>query len=108
MLWTRHLVIVYMYIVSIGLIFLSYWGNVSALSYLKEGPSLIEDLLSLNTESLLNPSVFVIAIGPHLITQWLMGITFASIHLGPRFMHLVRFISNLYVNNVFCFLFLQI
>uniref|UniRef100_A0A182JWT1 RING-type domain-containing protein n=1 Tax=Anopheles christyi TaxID=43041 RepID=A0A182JWT1_9DIPT len=84
MLWTRHLVIVYMYIVSVGLIFLSYWSNVSALSLISDSPSLLEDVLSLNMERLLDPGGVLISILPHLLAQWLMGVIFAYIHLGPR------------------------
>uniref|UniRef100_A0A182NCH8 RING-type domain-containing protein n=1 Tax=Anopheles dirus TaxID=7168 RepID=A0A182NCH8_9DIPT len=84
MLWTRHLVIVYMYIVSVGLIFLSYWSNVSALSVISDSPSLLEDVLSLNMDRLLDPGGVLISILPHLLAQWLMGVIFAYIHLGPR------------------------
>lgn len=85
MLWTRHLVIVYMYIVSVGLIFLSYWSNVSALSVISDGPSLLEDILSLNMERLLDPGGVALSILPHLLAQWLMGVIFAYIHLGPKY-----------------------
>lgn len=84
MLWTRHLVIVYMYIISIGLIFLSYWSNVSAISLIQDGPSLLEDILSLNMNRLLDPGGVALAILPHFLAQWVMGIIFAYIHLGPR------------------------
>ncbi|XP_313450.6 protein TRC8 homolog isoform X1 [Anopheles gambiae] len=84
MLWTRHLVIVYMYMVSVGLIFLSYWSNVSALSVISDSPSLLEDVLSLNMDRLLDPGGVLISILPHLLAQWLMGVIFAYIHLGPR------------------------
>uniref|UniRef100_A0A2M4BE01 Putative e3 ubiquitin ligase n=1 Tax=Anopheles marajoara TaxID=58244 RepID=A0A2M4BE01_9DIPT len=85
MLWTRHLVIVYMYVISVGLIFLSYWSNVSALSLISDSPSLLEDILSLNMERLLDPGGVLISILPHLLAQWLMGVIFAYIHLGPRY-----------------------
>ncbi|XP_058812304.1 protein TRC8 homolog [Topomyia yanbarensis] len=85
MLWTRHLVIVYMYIISVGLIFLSYWSNVSALSVISDGPSLLEDILSLNMERLLDPGGVALSILPHLLAQWLMGVIFAYIHLGPKY-----------------------
>uniref|UniRef100_A0A182QX44 RING-type domain-containing protein n=1 Tax=Anopheles farauti TaxID=69004 RepID=A0A182QX44_9DIPT len=84
MLWTRHLVIVYMYIVSVGLIFLSYWSNVSALSVISDSPSLLEDVLSLKMDRLLDPGGVLVSILPHLLAQWLMGVIFAYIHLGPR------------------------
>lgn len=85
LLWTRHLVIVYMYIVSVGLIFLSYWSNVSALSVISDGPSLLEDVLTLNTERLLDPGGVAFSIVPHLLAQWLMGVIFTYVHLGPKY-----------------------
>lgn len=58
MLWTRHLVIIYMYVVSVGLIFLSYWSNVAAIALLQEGSSsLIEDILNVMCRNLHHPMV---------------------------------------------------
>lgn len=85
MLWTRHLVVVYMYIISIGLIFLSYWSNVSAINLIAEGPSLLEDVLSLNINRLVDPSGVAVALLPHFLLQWVMGTIFAYIHLGPKY-----------------------
>lgn len=86
MLWTRHLVIVYMYIVSIGLIFLSYWSNVSAATLMANAPgSVLEDILSLNTTSLFDADGVAVAVFPHLLAQWMIGLTFSYIHLGPRY-----------------------
>lgn len=85
MLWTRHLVIVYMYIVSIGLVFLSYWSNVSAIALIADGPSLLEDILALNMDNLLDTHGVALAILPHLIAQWIIGVIFSYIHLGPKY-----------------------
>lgn len=85
MLWTRHLVIVYMYILSIGLIFLSYWSNVSATRLMAAAPSVLEDILSINMPSLLDPSGVAVAVLPHLIFQWIIGLLFMYTHLGPRY-----------------------
>lgn len=84
MLWTRHLVMVYMYIISVGLIFLSYWSNVAAMNLLQDGPSLLEDILSINMTRLLDPGGVALSILPHMVAQWIMGIIFAYIHLGPK------------------------
>lgn len=62
-----------MYIISIGLIFLSYWSNVSAIALIKDGPSLLEDLLSLNLTKILDPTGIAVALLPHFILQWIMG-----------------------------------
>jgi E3 ubiquitin-protein ligase RNF139 len=85
MLWTRHLVIIYMYIISVGLIFLSHWSNVSAVALLKEGnPSLIEDILNVNIQRLTSPDGMAVTLLPHFLLQYVMGIIFAYIHLGPK------------------------
>ncbi|KAK9501313.1 hypothetical protein O3M35_012050 [Rhynocoris fuscipes] len=53
MLWTKHLLIVYMYLISVGVVFISYWGNVTTIKTvmmsMNDSPtSLLEDILSLN------------------------------------------------------------
>ncbi|XP_030369826.1 protein TRC8 homolog isoform X2 [Scaptodrosophila lebanonensis] len=85
MLWTRHLVMVYMFLTSLGLTFLSYWSNVSALALMERSPSILEDVLSMNTTRLLDSGGVVMSLAPHLMAQWFMGMLFAYIHLGPRF-----------------------
>ncbi|KPU72918.1 uncharacterized protein Dana_GF22884, isoform B [Drosophila ananassae] len=85
MLWTRHLVMVYMFLTSLGLTFLSYWSNVSALALMEKSPCILEDLISLNTTRLLDSGGVVMSLAPHLVAQWFMGMLFAYIHLGPRF-----------------------
>ncbi|XP_043651555.1 protein TRC8 homolog isoform X1 [Drosophila teissieri] len=85
MLWTRHLVMVYMFLTSLGLTFLSYWSNVSALALMERSPSMLEELMSLNTTRLLDSGGVVMSLAPHLMAQWFMGMLFAYIHLGPRF-----------------------
>lgn len=86
MLWTRHLVIVYMYIISVGLIFLSYWSNVSAIALIKDGgPSLLEDILSVNVQRLTAHDGTAVSLLPHFVLQWVMGTIFAYIHLGPKY-----------------------
>ncbi|CRK90241.1 CLUMA_CG003953, isoform C [Clunio marinus] len=84
MLWTRHLVIVYMYIISVGLIFLSYWSNLSAIALIKDGPSLLEDILNVNIPRLTAPDGTAVSLLPHFMLQWVMGTIFTYIHLGPK------------------------
>ena len=84
MLWTRHLVIVYMYVISVGLIFLSYWSNLSAIAMIKPGSSLLEDILSVNITRLTEPDGTAVSLLPHFFLQWVMGTIFSYIHLGPK------------------------
>jgi E3 ubiquitin-protein ligase RNF139 len=73
-----------MYIVSVGLIFLSYWSNLSAIALLKEGPSLLEDVLNVNIQRLTAPDGAAVSLLPHFFLQWIMGTIFTYIHLGPK------------------------
>lgn len=85
MLWTRNLVMVYMFVISLGLTFLSHWSNWSALAIIEKSPSILDDIISMNTTRLLDTSGVAISILPHLVAQWFMGMLFAYIHLGPRY-----------------------
>ncbi|XP_075148711.1 TRC8 ring finger protein isoform X2 [Haematobia irritans] len=85
MLWTRHLVMVYMFVISLGLTLLSHWSNVSALMIMENSPCILEDVLSMNTTRLLDTGSVLVAIAPHVVAQWFMGMLFAYIHLGPRY-----------------------
>ncbi|CAD6993734.1 protein TRC8 homolog isoform X2 [Ceratitis capitata] len=85
MLWTRYLVMVYMFVISLGLTFLSYWSNVSALTLMEKSPCILEDLLSFNRTRLLDTGEVAMSLVPHLVAQWFMGMLFAYVHLGPRY-----------------------
>lgn len=100
MLWTRHLVMVYMFLTSLGLTFLSYWSNVSALALTERSPSMVEDLMSLNTTRLLDSGGVVMSLAPHLMAQWFMGMLFAYIHLGPRFEHVQRSMPIIFASPI--------
>ncbi|ALC46180.1 Trc8 [Drosophila busckii] len=100
MLWTRHLVMVYMFLSSLGLTFLSYWSNVSALALMQGSPSILEDLVSMNTTRLLDSGGVIMSLAPHLMAQWLMGMLFAYIHLGPRFTLLQRFMPIIFTSPI--------
>ncbi|XP_055848263.1 protein TRC8 homolog isoform X2 [Episyrphus balteatus] len=100
MLWTRHLVMVYLFVISVGLTFLSYWSNVSALALMESGPCLLVDILSFNTSRLLDPGGVVLSLMPHLVAQWFMGMLFAYIHLGPRYEFLQKKMPFIFVSPI--------
>ncbi|XP_032576839.1 protein TRC8 homolog isoform X2 [Drosophila sechellia] len=100
MLWTRHLVMVYMFLTSLGLTFLSYWSNVSALALMERSPSMLEDFMSLNTTRLLDSGGVVMSLAPHLMAQWFMGMLFAYIHLGPRFENVQRSMPIIFASPI--------
>lgn len=90
MLWTGHLIVVYMYLISVGTIFLSYWANVTtmkaiiAYSVAREATSsILDDILSLNFSSLMNDGPGFIVIQNYLL-QSLLAFVFCYIHMAPR------------------------
>ncbi|KAH8359653.1 hypothetical protein KR093_008181 [Drosophila rubida] len=100
MLWTRHLVMVYMFLTSLGLTFLSYWSSVSALALMENSPCILEDLMSLNTTRLLDSGGVIMSLAPHIIAQWFMGMLFAYIHLGPRFAPLQKAMPIIFTSPI--------
>ncbi|XP_069674174.1 protein TRC8 homolog isoform X2 [Periplaneta americana] len=100
MLWTKHLVIVYMYLMSVGIVFVSYWTNVSTMKTViaamtanqtasgMNSPvytSILEDILSLNLGRLLDPSSYGFIVIQNYAIQCMLAFIFTYVHLGPRY-----------------------
>lgn len=89
MLYTKHLIIVYLYLISVGVIFISYWSNVSTMkaiiAYLDahESASILDNILCLNLSDVLydGPGFLIIQ---NYILQCLLASIFCYIHLAPR------------------------
>lgn len=90
MLCTRHLIIVYLYLISIGVIFVSYWSNVSTMKAIiayinshESATSILDNILSLNLSDVLynGPGLLIIQ---NYILQCLLASIFCYIHLAPR------------------------
>ncbi|XP_025075255.1 protein TRC8 homolog isoform X1 [Pogonomyrmex barbatus] len=90
MLCTRHLIIVYLYLISVGVIFVSYWSNVSAMkaiiaymSIQESTTSILDNILCLNLSDVLynGPGLLIIQ---NYILQCLLASVFCYIHLAPR------------------------
>ncbi|KAJ8709579.1 hypothetical protein PYW08_009583 [Mythimna loreyi] len=93
-LYTKHLIIVYLYLTSVGLVFVSYWTNVSAIKQVQaltlvansphHSTSILEDILNLNVKNLIDvdgPGILVIQ---NYAIQFLLAVIFKYVHLGPR------------------------
>ncbi|XP_046382826.1 protein TRC8 homolog [Ischnura elegans] len=99
MLWTKHLVTVYMYLMSVGIVFVSYWTNVSTMKAVVSATvvgeeesatvethnSPLEDILSLNLGHLLDTDSFGFTIIQNYLLQCILAFTFCYVHLGPRY-----------------------
>lgn len=93
-LYTKHLIIVYLYLTSVGIIFVSYWTNVSTIKQIQaltavatsphHSTSILEDVLNLNIKNLFDldgPGVLVMQ---NFFIQFVLSVVFKNVHLGPR------------------------
>lgn len=84
--------VVYMYLMSVGLIFVSYWTNVSTVKSIvnienqEDGTSgLIHFIMTLSIDQFLQHKGFFFDIMRNYVLQSLLAIIFINIHLGPRY-----------------------
>lgn len=90
---TKHLTTVYMYLASVGLVFISYWANVSTIKHVLAAlaspdtvkTSILEDLLSLKIGNILAPESYATVVIQNYVIQFTLGLIYAYIHLGPRY-----------------------
>lgn len=89
---TKHLMIVYMYMMSVGVVFVSYWTNVSTLKHViataestDEKISILDNVLSLNFEALMDPRGSASLVLQNYFIQCVLTFIFVNIHLGPRY-----------------------
>lgn len=93
-LYTKHLIIVYLYLMSVGIVFVSYWTNVSAIKQIQgltlaattahPSPSILEDMLNLNMKNLLDLDGPGILVMQNFAIQFTLAVLFRNVHLGPR------------------------
>lgn len=91
MLWTKHLIIVYVYLISVGTIFISYWSNISTMKAIityvstqrEYTTSILDDILTLDLKYILDegPGFLIIQ---NYVLQCLLASIFCYIHLAPR------------------------
>ncbi|KAK9294605.1 hypothetical protein QLX08_010831 [Tetragonisca angustula] len=98
MLWTKHLIIVYLYLISVGAIFISYWSNIGTMKAIityvsthESTTSILDDILYLNLKYVLNegPGFLIIQ---NYILQCLLASIFCYIHLAPKHPVLQKFL----------------
>ncbi|CAK9807592.1 Protein TRC8 homolog [Anthophora quadrimaculata] len=90
MLWTKHLIIVYLYLMSVGAIFISYWSNVSTVKAIiayvgtqESSTSILDDILWLNLKHTLNDGRGFLIIQNYIL-QCLLASIFCCIHRAPK------------------------
>ncbi|XP_043668383.1 protein TRC8 homolog [Vespula pensylvanica] len=96
MLWTKHLIIVYLYMISIGVIFISYWSNVSTIeaviAYVSKPEytnSILDDILHLNLTSIIKEGTGSLLFQNYIL-QCLLASIFCYIHFAPRYLILQK------------------
>ncbi|KAJ8918848.1 hypothetical protein NQ315_011135, partial [Exocentrus adspersus] len=89
---TKHLMVVYMYLMSAGLVFLSYWSNVSTVKLLVSSIEhtngsfgIAHNIFFLNIPQIVEHKLCFIHILQNYILQTLLSLIFVNIHLGPRY-----------------------
>lgn len=90
MLWTESLIRVYQYLISVGVILISYGSNVSTMKAIIEyesthesATSILDDILRLNLNHALNEGPGFLLIQNYIL-QCLLASIFCYIHLAPR------------------------
>ncbi|XP_026674202.1 protein TRC8 homolog [Ceratina calcarata] len=90
MLWTKHLIMVYLYLIPVGAIFVSYWSNVSTMkaiiSYVStqdSTPSILDSILRLDLKILFNEGAGFLVIQNYTL-QCMLASLFCYLHLAPR------------------------
>uniref|UniRef100_A0A146MDQ1 Protein TRC8 n=1 Tax=Lygus hesperus TaxID=30085 RepID=A0A146MDQ1_LYGHE len=86
----KHIRIVYMYVISAGIVFISYWGNMTTIRNLTAtmGPgrlSILESFLLLDFQSLLSLDSVGITLIENYVAQLGLAYIFSFVHLGPRY-----------------------
>lgn len=96
---TKHLMVVYMYLMSVGLVFLSYWSNVSTVKLLQSSFessngtfNIVHNILSLDLEQMVEHKLCFVHVLQNYILQSLLSLIFLNIHLGPRYAILQKFL----------------
>lgn len=76
---------------SVGVVFVSYWTNLNTIKEVvqlteeyKVETSILDDVLSLNYESLMNPNGCAFIVVQNFVIQCVFAFIFCNIHLGPR------------------------
>jgi E3 ubiquitin-protein ligase RNF139 len=84
--------VAYMYIMSVGVVFVSYWSNASTIKSVaillddfKNGSSILDNILSLNVEHLSKNGGVTFQIFQNYVLQCFLSFIFVNIHLGPRY-----------------------
>ncbi|XP_058797801.1 protein TRC8 homolog [Phymastichus coffea] len=99
MLRRKNLLIVYLYLASIGMVFLSYWSNVTTINTIIEylnikgdGSSVLAEVLSLQFSNLIynGPGLMIVQ---NYILQTILAYLFCHIHLAPKHHFIQRILT---------------
>lgn len=110
MLSTKHLMVVYLYLCSVAVVFISYWTNVGVVKSLSASSATMHTDVADNDLSItllqyilndfdkfLNNHNQATQLIRNLLIQTLLGLIYVNIHLGPRFVFLQRVLPICFV-----------
>jgi E3 ubiquitin-protein ligase RNF139 len=88
----NNLTTVYRYLLSVGIMFVSYWTNVSTIKTVinnlesdeENQACILHSLLSWDLQTLLDWNGAAFAVVQNYVVQFVLGIIFLDIHLGPK------------------------
>ncbi|XP_076630345.1 TRC8 ring finger protein [Colletes latitarsis] len=90
MLWAKHLIVVYLHLISMGVIMLSHWSNVSTIkaitAYVDAHGStthILNDILCFNIKYILNEGPGYVLIENYIL-QCILASIFCYTHLAPK------------------------
>ncbi|KAL0276901.1 UNVERIFIED_CONTAM: hypothetical protein PYX00_004363 [Menopon gallinae] len=87
----KRLFTVYIFIMSVGIVFLSYWANVFTMTFATNSqgshPSVLEDIVSLNLIRILNPNSVGFIVVANYVVQFLLFFIFVFTYsfIGPKY-----------------------
>nr|CAH7746034.1 unnamed protein product [Callosobruchus chinensis] len=87
---TKHLMVVYMYLMSVGLVLVSYWSNATAVKTALQATATnasltaVPNLITFNLRRIFHENYWLVKLVQNHLLQATMSIIFFNIHLGPR------------------------
>ncbi|XP_044755698.1 protein TRC8 homolog [Coccinella septempunctata] len=108
MLNTKHLMVVYMYLMSLGVVFMSYWTNTTTVNLLANSTDtttapwdILEHISILDYSGLFRENGPALHLTQNCIFQAVLSYVFVNIHLGPRYPSLQKLLPMTFFAPIF-------
>ncbi|XP_060529887.1 protein TRC8 homolog [Cylas formicarius] len=109
---TKHLTIVYLYLISVGLVIFSYWTNVNTVNTVivnadqkNSSFDFLEFFHNFSLQHILEERGWMYQVVENYIAQTIMAFLFINIHLGPRYSTVQKLLpASFLIPSVLCIL----